>query len=332
MSSDEVAAKSALELVTILPGTAEIESLDASSRAVALSAGPWVSGPNVNGLGVSEKLIDGQVTGAIALVVYVARKLPPGGIPHDHLVPPNILIPGIGNVQTDVQAIGQQRLEGFTEKVRPVVPGYSIGPAGGTGTLGCLVRKHGDSTSTYILSNSHVLAGGGTGKKGDVVFQPGPGDGGVTADTVAELVEWVDFDFSPGYNNLCDAAIAAVSNPALVTSDIPLIGKLKGINGSLSRGMTVQKSGRTTGHTVGTIRDVDYRTFMTYLKSDGNIGSAGFRNQVLCEKYSDHGDSGSIVCDMDGMAVGLHWCGSDSSSVFSPLPLVLQALGVDIIQ
>jgi hypothetical protein len=69
---------------------------------------------------------------------------------------------------------------------------------------------------------------------------------------------------------------------------------------------------------------------MSYPKPGGGWGTLGFRNQILCEKYSDGGDSGALVCDMAGNAVGLHWCGSSSTSVFSPIEFVLDALSVQL--
>ncbi|MFF4088855.1 hypothetical protein ACFYY9_18470 [Streptomyces nigra] len=332
MPSTEEALRSALEVITMTPGTNEIEELDPDSRAAALSASPWVTGPNITGLGVAAKMESGQPTERLAVVVYVNRKEPIFEIPDEHRIPERILLPDAGEVETDVQAIGEMRLESFTERVRPVAPGYSLAhPKASGGTLGCLVRKIDDPSTSYVLSNSHVLARSGRASKEDGILQPGPVDGGQGQDVIAHLKEWVSFDFDPGYNNLCDAAIAAVSTDAPATLEIPVIGKIKGVSEDLKRGMTVQKSGRTTGHTLGIVRDIDYRTFMPIVKADGTYGSAGFRNQVLCERYTDSGDSGSLVCDMEGMAIGLHWCGSASASVFSPLNFVLDSMKIEIV-
>ncbi|MFB7196237.1 hypothetical protein [Streptomyces sp. NPDC056240] len=332
MPSNEEDVRSALELITIAPGTNAIEELDPDSRAVADEASPWVSGPNIEGLGVSMKREDGHLTDRLALVAYVDRKLPVDQIPEKRRIPDFVPIPEAGEIETDVQAIGKMHLDSYTERTRPTSPGYSLSHIDGSaGTLGCLVKKLEDPANVYILSNSHVLARSGRGTEGDAILQPGPKDGGVAADAIALLEEWVTFDFGPGYNNLCDAAIARVSDNATIAPSIPIIGKVKGVNRDLKRGMTIQKSGRTTGHTIGIVRDIDYRTFMPVVKPDGSTGSVGFRNQVLCERYTDSGDSGSLVCDMENMAVGLHWCGSESASVFSPLSFVLDALRIELL-
>jgi hypothetical protein len=94
--------------------------------------------------------------------------------------------------------------------------------------------------------------------------------------------------------------------------------------------MQVQKSGRTTGHTVGLVQDVHFRTVMLYPKPGGGWGDAGFRDQVLCSRYSDGGDSGSLVCDMNGNPVGLHWCGSKAASIFSPISFVFDLLKIQL--
>jgi hypothetical protein len=55
-----------------------------------------------------------------------------------------------------------------------------------------------------------------------------------------------------------------------------------------------------------------------------------FRSQVLCTRYTDGGDSGSVVCDMSGRLVGLHFVGGPTASVFSPIAFVFDALGVEL--
>ncbi|MEK6320694.1 MAG: hypothetical protein AABN33_03310 [Acidobacteriota bacterium] len=49
-------------------------------------------------------------------------------------------------------------------------------------------------------------------------------------------------------------------------------------------------------------------------------------------KYTKPGDSGSLVLDQKtGRAVGLHFAGANSGSVFSPIDDVLNALGVKLV-
>jgi hypothetical protein len=87
--------------------------------------------------------------------------------------------------------------------------------------------------------------------------------------------------------------------------------------------------GRTTGKTTGKIQDVHFRFTLDY---GGSVGKVGFIDQVLCSRYTDEGDSGSLVLDKaTGRAVGLHFAGADGGSVFSPIDDVLKALGCKLI-
>jgi hypothetical protein len=269
----------------------------------------------------------------LALKIYVERKAASSVVDYRHRVPTTLQLPTIASdIPTDVEAIGRQELQLKSDRVRPIAPGYSLGLVHPrtTGTLSCVVRDRNDPSKFYVLSNSHVLAGAGVLPAGTDIVQPGPDDAGVPTDVVASLTRVVPFNFDAGYNNFCDAALGELSESIMWDNDIPDIGVVTRVNANLSRGMQIQKTGRTTGHTVGTIKDLDYQTFMPYPKPGGGIADAGFRSQVLCTRYGDGGDSGSLVCDMQGSAVGLHWCGSNSASVFSPIRFVLDGLSVDI--
>lgn len=88
--------------------------------------------------------------------------------------------------------------------------------------------------------------------------------------------------------------------------------------------MVVTKRGRTTGVTKGKIIDTDFRFVLNY---DG-VGKIAFTRQVLCERYTDGGDSGSLVVDAEtGKVVGLHFAGANGGSVFNPIQSVIKALG-----
>lgn len=249
-------------------------------------------------------------------------------------VPRSVLLPGIPHpLLTDVIAIGTVMPQALTTKVRPLMPGYSVGLLGAdTGTLGCFVSKTSEPNVPLILSNSHVLAQTGVATPGTPVVQPGPNDGGLTADSVATLAESVPFDFSAGYNNLCDAAIATLSPGVAVSNVIPTIGQPKSEAPipSLQVGTQIQKTGRTSGYTIGIVQDIHFQTMMFYPEPGGGSGNAGFHEQVLCSHYSSSGDSGSLVCDMTGAAVGLHWAGSSSASIFSPIQFVFQQLKLQL--
>ncbi len=290
-------------------------------------------GKGIQGIGIAEKITDGQKLGVLAIKVYVEKKLPKSKL--EDVVPKNLTVPGVEEkIETDIQEIGIVTKEPNTIRVRPAIPGFGVGHVHITvGTFGCLVRKKDDDEMLYILSNSHVLADEGTGAVGDRAIQPGKYDGGAApGDVIAELSQWIPFQFtSTGYPNTVDAAIAKVKNKASVTSAIRLIGVPTGASNRVRRGMRVQKTGRTTDYTQGIIQDINYRMALNYKKPGGGSGRVGLQDLVLCTRFTDGGDSGSAVLDMNKRIVGLHFAGSPSSSIFNKINNVLTQLDIDVV-
>jgi hypothetical protein len=331
---DEESLLRAQDVLTTPPDAPALENLGPDTQRVVDAARSWSTGPNVVGNGVAPRKTNGKKTTEHALKIYVQRKLPLRNLPPDQRIPSEVEIPGFDEpVPMDVEEIGLLTLESSTSRIRPLQPGSSIGVLGAerAGTLGCLVAKTGAADTPLMLSNNHVIAQSGRSAIGTGILQPGILDGGQVDDQVGELTEIVAFDFNPGYNNVCDAALAAIS-PGIAF--VPALGDLdqpgEPTGNAPTVGQQVQKWGRTTGHTLGEIQDVHYRTYMSYQKPGGGYGSAGFRDQVLCSRYTDKGDSGALVCDMGGNAIGLHWAGSTAMSVFSPIEFVFAALGVSL--
>jgi hypothetical protein len=310
------------------------ETFRSEALEVHKAARPWTTGRGIQGLGIAEKITDSEQLDELVLKIYVREKLPKSKL-KANLVPKTVVVPGQPDpVPTDVEEIGLVGLEPNTTRVRPAIPGFSVGHFRITaGTLGCLVRKQDDDKSLYILSNSHVLANEGLGSKGDSILQPGKANGGkAPADVLAELDSWEPFVFTASsYPNLVDAAIAKVKSAKNVTSAIRLIGVPAGVSSTLRRGMQVQKTGRTTDRTIGLVKDINYRTALQYRKTATTKGRVGFREQMLCTRFTAPGDSGSAVLNMNRQVVGLHFAGSASSSIFNRIGHVLSALKVTLI-
>lgn len=325
--------KRALEILTEgepAGGSAEVrlEAIDVHERSRH-----WTRDPNIQGLGIAERITKGRKLDDLVIKVYVERKLPKGKV--ENLVPSRIEMPSMGmTVDTDVEEIGRVELEANTSRHRPAMPGCGLGhfevPVG---TFGCLVRKRGEPGTLYVLSNSHVLANQGICRAGDAILQCGKHDGGLDPDDViGELAEWVPFQFTEdGFPNTVDAAIARVRKPEEITSAVNQIGVPKGFSTVVRRGMKVRKSGRTTDLTIGEIKDTDYRLPMSYKREGGGTGRVGLRDQVLCTRFTAPGDSGAAVFNMDGKVVGLHFAGSSSTSIFNRIGNVLEALAIDLV-
>ena len=285
---------------------------------------------NVVGIGISEKVSGGKATGIIALTFYVERKKSKAKLSAAEMVPPEVPATAMNpTIITDVKAIGRLRPQ-LNARRKPFQPGNSIGHVDATaGTLGAVVSRNGE---LYILSNSHVLALAGTAKRGDEIVYPGVFDGGaLTADLVAKLARFKKFTRGAAFVNRVDCAIAKPTAERLGD----LLAEIRGLGLPAHRtikpvrGMKVVKVGRTTGKTTGKIQDVHFRFTLDY---EGSVGEVGFTDQVLCTRYTDDGDSGSLVLDKASKrAVGLHFAGAEGGSVFSPIDDVLKALGCKLV-
>ena len=286
---------------------------------------------NIVAVGISEKVSNGKKLNKLALTFYVEKKIHLQELRADQAIPPTIpeAISGAQAIPTDVVVIGRIFPEASPLVTHhPVQPGYSIGHKDITaGTLGAIVTN---GTNLFLLSNSHVLANSGQGKKGDAILYPGPDDGGKNPeDMVAVLEKFHPFVKTDNFVNEADCAIARPTAAGLskIKQQIKDIGLPKGVV-KPKRGMKIIKVGRTTGKTVGEIKDVHFRTQIEY----EGIGKLGFIEQIFCTRYSKGGDSGSLVLDKaSGMAVGLHFAGADGGSVCNPIQTVLRHLGVRLV-
>ena len=300
---------------------------------------------NVVAVGVGFKTVGSVQTDEIAVVVSVVKKLPLIQLPESARVP-SVL----GGVQTDVVETGPiVALQNPTDKMRPARPGVSIGHYQITaGTLGCLVQRNGQ---VFILSNNHVLANSNNAQLGDAILQPGPHDGGTSADQIGTLEQFIPVGFGisagcgcspfafllrllglakpminePG-NNTVDCAIAKPLSADLVNPDILNIGIPSGV-GTATLGTPVQKSGRTTGLTTDQITQVDVTVSVSY----GGANIAVFKNQLMAGPMSQGGDSGSAVLDMNKQVVGLLFAGSNTTTIMNPIQFVLDALQVQVV-
>jgi hypothetical protein len=332
-----------LDLLTVAP-VGEIESLaDAGATSRVKMVRNVVNAANVVAVGISEKVSDNTRTGTLAVTFYVAKKKPLKQLLGDETIPPALALDLTNGkmVPTDIVEVGFPKLEPIPAALpnpqvqrKPIQPGFSVGhPKITAGTLGAIVRKN---KRLCILSNSHVLANSGKAKKGDKILYPGKDDGGELAtDTIAELEDFIIFQLGGDFSNKADCAIAAILTEKLgeVEQEIFKLGLPTGIV-KPKRGMQVVKVGRTTGETIGEVRDIHFRMQIEY---PNNLGKLGFLDQVFCSRYSMGGDSGALVLEKETKkAVGLHFAGfpdknKEMGSVFNPIQEVLQALKITLV-
>ena len=222
---------------------------------------------------------------------------------------------------------------------RPVPIGVSTGLADfATGTLGARVSN---GANVYALSNNHVFAGVNQASIGDHILQPGPvEDGGIDpGDLIATLADYQEIDFS-GSPNTIDAAIALTTTGDVGTATLPDgYGSPSSTTVPASVGMQVQKYGRTTGFTTGSISAVNVDVDVCYFPLTDTICFPGFQAHFVNQfsvpdgsvPFSASGDSGSlIVAQGSNQPVGLLFAGGDGLTIANPIGAVLQRFNVTI--
>ncbi len=196
-----------------------------------------------------------------------------------------------------------------------------------SGTLGALVT---DGSSLYILSNNHVLARSGQGGAGEDISQPGLID---TNCQVAERVADLSYAAPLGSSNV-DAALAELRPGAMDPSgEIMDIGVPSSSIAAPAVGLSVTKSGRTTGQTMGSVSAINTSVQVQY---QANCGSGKkfrvtYTNQVVISSstFSAGGDSGSLIVtnDVSHRPVALLFAGSSTTTIANPIGEVLLRLG-----
>ncbi len=288
----------------------------------------FLKDPNVVGVAVGRKIRDGKVTDEPCITFFVAKKIVNEKKILPEFLLPQTLEEDAVEVQSDVVETGHiYAYAAHTSRERPAVPGASIGHVDVTaGTLGAIVIDD-KSKTQVILSNNHVLADSNRASTNDDILQPGKADGGtVPNDVIGNLLRFKTIDFAGGTNYI-DAAICSVKKPNYISNTphdgIPapspktqavgllfagsstqtiinpigiVLNELKislpagsTIEGSI--GMNVQKTGRTTGGTTNTIKNINATVRVNY----GSAGEAVFSDQIVTGDMSDGGDSGSLV-------------------------------------
>jgi hypothetical protein len=222
---------------------------------------------------------------------------------------------------------------------RPVPIGVSTGNWNecSAGTISARVSNG----NVYALSNNHVYARENRAAPGEQILQPGRYDTNCARsanDVIGTLTSYEPIVFTSTANNKIDAAIALsgldklgnatpsdgyglpkarlASDPLLVNT---LIGK------------AVQKYGRTSILTKGTITAVNAKVLVGY-----GSGTALFVDQIIVQSkkaFIKAGDSGSLlVTDPGRVPVGLLFAGDSSGkyAVANRIDLVLGRFGVNL--
>jgi len=306
-------------------------SLDAALALQADVTADWLARPDVVGTAI------GFSAGEAVLKVYLAA---PGVAVFPRFASGVQIIPEVTGPFLALGELPEPRADG--ENVdptasfpRPVPIGVSTGhPDVTAGTIGARVT---DGSRIFALSNNHIFAANNGGQAGDNLLQPGTVDGGRNPDDVIGTL----YDYEP--LRFCQLLVCDVNSIdaaiALTTTDDVGSATPDGGYGTprtstqeAALGMTVQKYGRTTGHTVGEVTGLNATIDVGYLN-----GTARFAGQIVISGggFSGGGDSGSLIVTKgvllgDRRPVGLLFAGTTSTTLANPIDLVLDRFGVGI--
>lgn len=308
---------------------------------------------NVVGVDIAEKETGGRKTGELSIVVFVDSKKPLSKVPKKDQVPAEI-----NGVKTDVQEISVElqtssalrRVEAdfsaFVDGAQytTLEGGISMGPLRSVhldppdvpssgnyifvGTLGALVRDRA-SGATMALTNFHVACVNNTWTVGDRMVQQALNDGGNASGQFGSLTRAT-------LSDAVDGAVVTLDAGKAWSASVHDVGDVAGTQAA-TVGMNVQKRGRTTEHTYGQIVSTDFTVTINY---GSDVGSHTLHHQIRIApdttrnpRFSDHGDSGSVILTDDRHVVGLLYGGStDGSMTFAnPIASVLDELSVDLL-
>jgi hypothetical protein len=268
--------------------------------------------PNVVGLGLGSKIIDGRNTGEICLTIFVSRKLTEDSLQkRKGRRLPKSLREGKRRLPVDVVQIGTLKRQAFA--------GQSCSVSNGTlrtGTIGApAVTPAGEDvfiTAMHVTGLSHLPAGGATLEVNAPSTRDFP-----SAPVIGRVIE--------GTRKGIDAAKVLITAPHKVLREIPEVGRIRGWRPLAFPGdmdIPVMMFGATSQmkHT-GFI--VNPSSFVPGFGLDSAITVSGFDTVG--------GDSGAALVDRQLIVLGfLVGEASDGLRIFCPASLVLQRLGCDI--
>jgi hypothetical protein len=264
--------------------------------------------PDVRSVGIGYRRKNGKKTSELCIVVGVRKKVPANMVESGRLLPSKLSyfsrIAGKEiQLPVDVIEIGEPQAyacgpcaTNLKARVRPVPGGFSISGPPGTGTLGGWVWDN-LTDQVVLISNNHVLGG----VAGSAVLQQGGADGGVVADRIASIIR----------TGTLDATIASPDASDIAKTEIECLGGAVFEIVEPALDMQVEKVGRTTSRTCGTISQIHV-----------DLGHFGSTNDFITDtddpaiRFAFFGDSGSLIVERTNPAgnswrrvVGLLWGG-----------------------
>lgn len=295
----------------------------------------YLDRPGVTGIDVGYKEVGGQLTDVVAIRVHVERKS--DDVPAAERVPDEIdgAVTDVLERTYELHVAAEEfdvSLQADTTHYGTLQGGISMGPSrviGGSiyaGTLGAIVI---DKTNNQhaALTNFHVACVDSTWSVGDRMVQPSRIDTGVVPGDEFGAIARATL------SGHVDGGLISIDSGKSTSCSVVEIGDIRGTKAA-TLGMAVRKRGRTTGLTYGSVDGLSLTVNVDY--GDG-IGVHTLTNQVSIAadtthnaKFSDHGDSGSVIVDGSGYVVALLFAGSGSNTVGNPIADVLSELNIEM--
>lgn len=308
--------------------------------------------PGVIYVSTGLRIRDGKQTREQTVIVTVARKLPPEQLTPSTMCPRELPLPNGKFVGTDVveDPAGYPTPDQDSANYRPVPGGCEIGPFGSAflGTLGgwfCAPDPEGGSGwSPVWLTNAHVADPVNLSVIPADARMTQPWSGGVIGNTTA-ISGWPNPSPGPGVTvgGVTDAAIGALIDEVSADYQVLQIGPAPFEIGTASAGLGVQKRGRTTLLTNGSV--INFTTANMTSPAGGTVtwGLPGqppvFRISSpapgLAAAFGAPGDSGSLVFSQNRgelestfPCIGLYFAGTFRWVSNQPNPNVLTVTGL----
>jgi hypothetical protein len=208
------------------------------------------------------------------------------------------------------------------------------------GTLGSLWNFNG---AQYILSNSHVLARSGQGLAGEAINQPGASACFAAPNTVANLQFQSALQSTPTSNGIAESNVDAAL-AQIVPGTVDLSGAILdlGVPGPSSiasappsatldtaqLGMSVAKTGRTTGLTCSNISSINGTMSVDFASFCGGptLFTSKFVGQVVINDptFGQPGDAGALVVTTQAARpVAMIFAGDGANVVANPIQDVI---------
>ena len=266
--------------------------------------------PGVTHVSVGLKEKGNNATDEFSIRVYVKEKKDKSLLTAKETIPAEI-----NGIKTDVNQVSKSRMLVDNTQYIPIKGGIQIRIGNSFGTLGCLAKD--TSNNIVMVTCAHV---GGFPAAGQNIFQPDFGATPAPTNVIGVTTA------NQATNPSVDCAAHTVNVTTLTTNTMNNLSIAMTKVGAAVAGARVYKVGRTTGLTRGKIIDANAATSVDGYPGgtppNGTINFTGamkiqalFKYTECCcctcydtdtiFRFSDQGDSGSVVIMSDGTGVGL---------------------------